>query len=64
MTVLTPEDTKRVLRCVARAGNLDAAKRVLGVGSDVLDAARGFGRIQTRTRDRLLDALTKDEAAA
>ena len=64
MTVLTEEQTSRIKRFIARAGNLDAAKRILGVGSDTLDAARSFGRIQQATRERLLDALAREEEAA
>ena len=61
--VLSDEETRRVRRFVARVGVVHAASRALGVSIDVLAAARGFGRMQRTTRDRILSALEREEAA-
>lgn len=63
VVILSDEETRRVRRFVARIGHVGNAARALGVGDTTLTAARGYGRMQVRTRAKLLDALTREEGA-
>jgi hypothetical protein len=58
------EESARVRCLIAKLGTVRAALRVLGVSKSTLDAARDCGRIERKTRDRLLETLARAEAAA
>ncbi len=60
----TREESLRVDRYVVRVGGTRIAQRRLGVGEHTLDAAREEGRMQRKTRDRLLAALEFEEMRA
>lgn len=62
VVVLSEAETARVRRFVKSCTSRDEARRRLGVGGDVMDAAREFGRMQSATRMRLLEALAREEA--
>ena len=58
----SPErETQRVVRFYARVGHLALAARKLGVCDATFDAARGYGRMQATTRERVLAALAREE---
>lgn len=59
--VLSREESMRVQRYIARVGFGAAAQR-LAVGSETLEAARDQGRMLRKTRDRLFEALTREES--
>ncbi len=62
--VLSEAETARVTRLIARVGTLYETRRLLGLSAHTFDAARGFGRMQKKTRDRLLATLDSAEAGA
>ncbi len=57
------EESARLVRYIERAGSILIAAKLLRVGEITLDAARDQGRMQRRTRDRLLEALDREEAS-
>jgi len=57
-------DARRVTCLVIRLGGVRYAATALGIGDDTLLAARGQGRMLVKTRDRILAALDRVEAAA
>ncbi len=64
VVILSEAETSRVNRFIVSVGTLGGARRRLGVGEDSLDAARYFGRMESKTRERLLAALDREEAVA
>lgn len=52
----------RVRRFIVTVGTKKAAVSRLGMSDSTIDAAREGGRIQRVTRDRLIDALNREEA--
>ncbi len=59
MVVLTESETARVVKYVAKCGGPVAALRELGIYKGTFDAARGYGRMMTTTRERVLEALSR-----
>ncbi len=64
VVVLSEEETARVRRFVVKVGLLGAARKRLGLGDFVFEAARGFGRMQSLSRLKVLAALDREEAAS
>jgi hypothetical protein len=64
LCILTEAETARVLRFIVRTGNINRARKRLGIGEQTLDAARDCGRMQVVTRARLIAALDREEAVA
>jgi hypothetical protein len=64
VVALTEAESLRVRRFCVRIGNIERARLRLGIGHQTMDAARDCGRMQVKTRNRLLDALDREEAAA
>jgi hypothetical protein len=62
LCVFTREESIRVQRYISRVGMRTAVER-LRVGQITLEAARAMGRMQNKTRDRILEALAKEEVA-
>ena len=62
MVILSDAETARFVTFVRRVGHHERAMRRLGIGEDVFAAARGFGRMQSTTRVRVLAALDREEA--
>ncbi len=60
--ILSDAETARVQQFVVRCGKVVIAQRRLGLGRLVLDNARDYGRMQATTRDRVLEALAREEA--
>ena len=60
---LSEAESVRVRRFVARVGNLETARRRLGIGDQTMEAARDCGRMQRSTRARLLAALEREECS-
>ncbi len=59
---LSDAESARVRRLVVRLGSVRAAAVALGIGDDTLECARECGRMQRKTRQRILDALAVAEA--
>lgn len=64
MVMLTDEETARFVAFAKSCRTLLVARQRLGLGDAVFDAARGYGRMQSRTRDRVLAALEREEGVA
>lgn len=62
IVILSDEETVRVRAFIKRCGFLYVAKARLGVADSTMEAARDFGRMQRITRERLLEALAREEA--
>jgi len=62
MVILTEQETQRLRRFVVRVGHLGRATAMLGLSSCTFDAARGYGRMQRTTRERVLAALAREGA--
>jgi hypothetical protein len=61
--ILTEQETARLHRFIRRVGAVGRAMKLLGLGEYTFDAARGYGRMRSATRERVLDALTRAEIA-
>ncbi len=59
--ILSDAETLRVRRFVARLSGYRAAMKRLGVSAVTLESARDYGRLQPSTRDKLLEALNREE---
>lgn len=59
--VFTREESLRVKRYIGRVGMRTAVER-LGTSEITLESARDQGRMQKKTRDRIIEALDKIEA--
>jgi hypothetical protein len=59
MVVLTESETARVVKYIAKCHGPVAALRELGLHKGTFDAARGYGRMMTTTRERVLEALSR-----
>ncbi len=59
----TADDARRALALVDRYGSKRAAVAALGTSEVTFDAMRSRGRTRTDTRERLLEALERAEAA-
>ena len=64
MVILTDAETARLNHFVIRVGHLGRATERLGISAHTFDAARGFGRMQSTTRERVLEALAREEAVS
>lgn len=62
MVILTESETARVKRFLVRVGRVGLAMARLGISEQTFDAARGYGRMQNTTRERVLEALAREEA--
>lgn len=61
LCVFTREESLRVKRYIGRVGMRVAVER-LGTSEITLESARDQGRMQKKTRDRIIEALDKIEA--
>ncbi len=61
IVAITPEEAARVQRFVVRAGTVERARMRLRIGESTMDAARGCGNMMRSTRDKLLEALDREE---
>ena len=62
--ILTEQETARVNRFIEHVGKVGVAMRRLGLSDSTFNAARGYGRMMGVTREKVLAALTREEAAA
>lgn len=59
MLILTDGETLRVRKYLAKCGGRAAALREIGLSEGTFDAARGYGRMMSTTRERVLEALER-----
>lgn len=65
MVMLTERETLRLRHFIVRVGQVQIARERLGLTKGAtFDAARGYGRMLSTTRERILSALDREEAIA
>jgi hypothetical protein len=63
LCMFTADDAARVQALIPRLGGVKRTRTVLGVSTSTFDAVRERGRVMRTTRERLLEALSREEAA-
>ncbi len=61
---ITEAESARVRAFILSAKNIKTARARLGVSVMTFDAARDCGRMKASTRDKLLEALAREEGMA
>lgn len=64
VVLLSEADSARVKRLIVREGSIARARDLLGIGDSTMAAARDCGRMLRDTRERLLEALAREEGRA
>lgn len=64
MCTMSEGDSKRIRKLIIRTGSIEKTRLRLGIGDSTMESARACGRMQMSTRDKVLEALAREEAIA